>query len=320
MSDHVKKVLLVGTGLMALEYIKVLKALKVESIVVGNRVTSVEIFKDKTGQNVLSGGVENYVNNYNDIPDYAIVAVNVTNLYRVTSNLIKAKISNILVEKPGGFSISEMEKLIKLARENQSRVYIAYNRRFYTSVEVAKKFIAEDGGLLSFNFEFTEWYHVIEKTEHPDDIKQKWFLMNSSHVVDLAFYLAGIPKEMSVYKSGGLKWHNVGSIYNGCGVTENDIPFTYQANWEAPGRWGVELLTAKHRLYLRPLEKLQIQKKGSVEIQDYDLDDKIDTAYKAGLYNEVKAFLYEVGIEKLCTLEEQRKHMDIYSEISGEEY
>jgi predicted dehydrogenase len=229
-------------------------------------------------------------------------------------------VKNILVEKPGGLKKSDMDELLKLADERHVNVYIAYNRRFYASVEAAKKIIDEDGGLLSFNFEFTEWSHVIEKLTHPDEVMQRFFLCNSTHAVDLAFYLGGFPKELKSQISGSLAWHKAGSVYSGCGVTESEIPFVYQANWEAPGRWGVELLTKQHRLYLRPMEKLQIQNKGSVAIDFCEIDDKIDTDFKAGLYAQTKAFLTGDGAEKLCTLGQQRKHMDVYAQISGEEY
>jgi predicted dehydrogenase len=320
MSDNVKKVLLAGAGNMAAEYVKVLDALGAEAVIVGNRQASVDAFNEKTGKHAVAGGVAEFLKDNKNSFEFAIVAVNVNQLFEVTKTLINSNVKNILVEKPGGLKKSDMDELLKLADERHANVYIAYNRRFYASVEVAKKIIDEDGGLLSFNFEFTEWSHVIEKLTHPDEVMQRFFLCNSTHAVDLAFYLGGFPKELKCQRNGGLAWHKAGSVYSGCGVTERDIPFVYQANWEAPGRWSVEFLTKQHRLYLRPMEKLQIQNKGSVAIDFCEIDDKIDTDFKAGLYAQTKAFLTGEGAEKLCTLVAQRKHMDVYADISGEEY
>jgi predicted dehydrogenase len=320
MSDNVKKVLLAGAGNMAAEYVKVLDALDAEAVIVGNRKESVDVFNEKTGKHAIAGGVAQFLKDNENSFEFAIVAVNVNKLFEVTKQLVNANVKNILVEKPGGLKKSDMDELLKLADERHVNVYIAYNRRFYASVEAAKKIIDEDGGLLSFNFEFTEWAHIMEKLSHPDEVMQRTFLCNSTHAVDLAFYLGGFPKEMKCQRSGGLTWHTAGSVYSGCGVTECDIPFVYQANWEAPGRWSVELLTKQHRLYLRPMEKLQIQNKGSVAIDFCEIDDKIDTDFKAGLYGQTKAFLTGEGVEKLCTLEQQRKHLDVYAQISGEDY
>jgi predicted dehydrogenase len=320
MSNNVKNVLLVGAGNMAAEYMKVLDALGAEAVIVGNRKESVDAFNEKTGKHAVSGGVEQFLKDNETSFEFAIVAVNASKLSEATKHLINANVKNILVEKPGGLKKSDFDELLKLADEHHANVYIGYNRRFYASVSEAKKIIEEDGGLLSFNFEFTEWPHVLEKRSHPDEVMQRMFFCNSTHVADLVFYLSGFPKELKTQRSGGLAWHKAGSVYSGCGVTERDIPFTYQANWEAPGRWGVELLTKQHRLYLRPLEKLQIQNKCSVAIDSCDIDDKIDKDFKAGVYAETKAFLTGEGAEKLCTLAAQRKHMDVYEQISGEDY
>ena len=64
-------------------------------------------------------------------------------------------------------------------------------------------------------------------------------------------------------------------------VSPTQVPlFSYQANWNAPGRWGIEILTSQHRLYLRPMEKLQIQNTGSVDISEVEIDDQLDKEFK----------------------------------------
>ena len=67
--------------------------------------------------------------------------------------------------------------------------------------------------------------------------------------------------------------------------------FSYHANWEAPGRWSVEILTPKHRLYFKPMETLQIQEIGSVAVNPVQIDDTLDKEFKPGLYLQVKSFL-----------------------------
>lgn len=48
------------------------------------------------------------------------------------------------------------------------------------------------------------------------------------------------------------------------------------ADWEAPGRWGVEVLTRNNRLILRPMEHLQVTPLGSVKVEAVSLEDKLD--------------------------------------------
>ena len=121
--------------------------------------------------------------------------------------------------------------------------------------------------------------------------KKRWILHNSSHVIDLAFYLGGEPQEMYSFSKGGFEWHPNGTIFTGAGVSKNGALFSYHSNWDAPGRWGVEILTRNHRLIFRPLEKLQIQKLKSVIIEEVKLDDELDIKFKPGLYRQLIAFL-----------------------------
>lgn len=321
MSNNIEEVLLVGTGAMAIEYVKVLKSLDVTYKVVGNTKESVDKFSELTGDAAYVGGIDKYVSeNGGNIPDKAIVAVNGASLSGVAKSLILIGVKSVLLEKPGGISRAEINELITVAEGQEAKVYIAYNRRFYDSVNMARRIIEDDGGLIACNFEFTEWRHIIEKTAHPDYIKQKWFLMNSTHVVDLVFHIAGMPTRLDSIVQGSLSWHNAGCNYVGSGITDKDILFSYQANWNAPGRWGVEFLTERHRLYLRPLEQLSIQDNGSIIIEPVEIDSDKDKIYKAGLYNEVCAYIEGDKYNRLCSLEEQKKHMDIYEVISGEEY
>ena len=97
--------------------------------------------------------------------------------------------------------------------------------------------------------------------------------------IDLAFFLGGEPKELSCFTFDKLAWHKP-AVFTGAGITNTGALFSYQANWNAPGRWGIEILTSQHRLYLRPMEKLQIQNTGSVDISEVEIDDQLDKEFK----------------------------------------
>ena len=93
--------------------------------------------------------------------------------------------------------------------------------------------------------------------------------------------------------------------------------FSYQANWDAPGRWAVELLTSKHRIYLKPMEQLQLQDKGSVKVYPVEIDDHLDKVFKPGFYLETKAFI-DNETARLCSIQDQLQHMSsIYEKILG---
>jgi predicted dehydrogenase len=307
---------LIGAGSMAVEYAKVLKGMNIDFLVIGRGEDKARIFSEKTGVDVITGGLSSYIEKSKQLPTHAIVATGVETLAQTTIELMEAGVTQILCEKPGGLYTNEIERVAKLAAQNKANILLAYNRRFYASVLKAKDIIEEDGGVTSFNFEFTEWSHVIAPLTKGKGVKEGWFLANSTHVVDLAFYLGGAPKQISCFTSGRLDWHPSSSVFAGAGVSETGALFSYQANWEAPGRWGVEILTRKHRLYLRPMEKLQIQKIGSVQLEPVEIDDAVDTQYKPGLYKQTEAFL-SANHSQFITIAEQHELMVIYNQMAS---
>lgn len=310
-------VLIVGAGYMGKEYGKVLKALDIPFKVVCRSEASALKYRDEIGIMPLYGGVENAVVRLDQRPNAAIVAVNVEQLSKSVITLLRFGVKNILVEKPSGLNREEILDVCKVCRSENANVFVAYNRRFYASTEKALEIISDDGGVSSFNFEFTEWSSSIVKTSHAATVKEEWLLANSSHVIDLAFFLGGNPKEMCSFHSGSLSWHSRACKYAGAGITEKGALFSYQANWDAPGRWAVEVLTSEHRLYLKPMEKLFIQNKNSVSVEEVPLDDQLDIDFKPGLYKQVKAFLSEERDSRLLTIEDQLKHMDFYNKMEG---
>lgn len=315
MSDNLtKNVLLVGTGPMAVDYFKVLNELNCKVTVVGRGEISSNKFEEMTGHKPMTGGIQKFLEEGNCEFGKAIVAVGMEALKETSIQLIDFGIKSLLVEKPAGLNFEEITDLADFSKKKEADVFVAYNRRFYASVQKAKKIIEEDGGVTSFNFEFTEWSLVIEKLEKASGVKENWFLGNSTHVVDLAFYLGGRPNEISCYTSGGLNWHPKASVFSGAGVSENGALFSYQANWEAPGRWSLEIITKKHRLILRPLEKLQIQKIGRINTDFVELNDELDSKFKPGLYLQTKAFLQSEN-DSLLKINEHLKNCRYYAKI-----
>ncbi len=316
MSDNIK-VLLVGCGSMGIEYTKILKRLGVEYIVVGNSKKGTENYRKETNVEAYEGGIELFLNKNKDKFSHAIVAVPMTKLCESTVLLIKNGVKKILVEKPAGMDIEEVKKIVQMAKWFGVNVYVGYNRRFYSSVKEAEHIIEKDGGVTSYSFEFTEWADTVESSNNSPEVLNRWLLGNSTHVIDLAFFLGGIPEQMSSYVNGELKWHHGGAVYSGAGRANNGALFSYNANWDAPGRWSVEILTREHRLYYRPIEKLQVQERNSVKIVEVTIDNTLDVDFKPGLYRQTEAFLYHEEDRHLISIDEHFRIMSLYEQIAG---
>ena len=312
MSDNL---ILVGTGLMAGEYAKVLLAAKIPFTAVGRGEASAAKFEEKWGVKPVCGGCESYLAAH-PAPENAIVAVGVEELGKVTRQLLSAGCRRILVEKPGGLSAREIGENVELAKKCRADVFVAYNRRFYNSTIQARSIIAEDGGIRCVSFDFTEWSHRLCDLVKGPGVMEFWFCANSTHVVDLAFYLGGRPEKIECFRSGSLKWHPASAIFAGAGVTERGALFSYRADWASAGRWGVVAYTPRRSLIFCPMEQLQEQLVGSIQITPVALQDSDDTDFKPGLKKQVAAFLNGEWKE-FCTLEEQFAMMSVYCKMAG---
>lgn len=312
--------LLIGSGSMAVEYAKVLDAQGRDFTVVGRGTASAVVFAEKTGHSVLTGGLDAAISSGRLAgATTAIVSVGVEALYETSMALLNLGVKHLLIEKPGLLHPHQIYPLLEAARAAGSRVYIAYNRRFLSSVRRAQEIIAQDGGLTSFTFDFTEWGHEIETLKKAPGVKERWLLGNSSHVLDLAFFLGGIPQKLNVARTGALSWHPTAAVFVGSGISVTGKPFSFHANWDAPGRWGVELCTIKHKLILRPMEKLRVMRKGSIQIEDATAnadDTRLDLEFKPGLFRQVEAF-FAANTGALCTLEELSVNLKHYCDIAG---
>lgn len=311
-----EKILILGAGPISAEYYKIFSSMGLDPVVVGRGEKSAAQFQQLVpGANILLGGLEANRSALQGV-NRAVVAVSEDQLHIPCHILIESGVKNILVEKPGAATFEDLVALKSAADRHQAHVSIAYNRRSYSSVRELKKRIAEDGGVKSFTFDFSERAYVIEPLEKNPGVKENWFWHNSSHVVDLAFYLGGRPKRMHSEAAGRLSWHPAGAVFVGSGVSESGALFSYHANWSGPGRWGLEFVTDKNKYFLRPIEKLQVQKLGSMAVEDVVLDDKMDQEFKPGFKLQCERFMSGSG-EGLVALNEQTEMIPSYQQILG---
>lgn len=314
-----KKVLVVGAGLMAHEYLNVLKDIGAVVKVIGRGAENIAKLKSEFPNfECAEGGVALLSRDEVDGYDFAINTVNIEYLEDTTSMLVDLGIKNVLVEKPGGLDIAKMKKLHDLSLANKSNILIAHNRRFFQSV---KRLILEaelDGGITSALFDFTEWTHTFGRDSHSESVLNKWIISNSSHVIDTVFFLIGDPVELNSQTAGKnvIDWHRSGSVFTGSGKSSSSIPFSYHANWVSAGRWSIEVCTNKRRFFLVPMEQLKQQKLGEIKIEDIDIDNEVDTRYKPGLFQQTVDFLCGEH-RNFINLEGQIERHAVYSEIGA---
>jgi len=209
------------------------------------------------------------------------------------------------------------DKLISFSKQlTDQTVRIGYNRLLYPSFHKLKFLAEQEGGITSCTFTFTEWIHTINFEFYPSEVYSRWGISNSLHVISMAMELIGMPKSLSSFQQGSLEWHPSGSSFVGSGISENNIPFSYHANWDSAGRWGVEVMTKNNIYRLIPLEGLFVCHKGSVNWEPIPLNFAYPKV-KAGIAEQIAIMLNdekekEIG---LITLEKASEYNKLAEKI-----
>lgn len=307
---------IIGAGYMAREYAKVLLALDKPFLVIARRESTVDEIKSELGISAYAGSIEDIIQDTQLTPDEAIVCTPVDTLASITLDLIDLGVKKILIEKPGALSAAELYKIKDASKQANADVFIGYNRRFFQSTLALEHKLKEEE-LTAANFEITEWAHVIADDPSSVKVKQKWVLANTSHVIDFVMHITGQFKELSSFCSGMLPWHKSAARFVGAGVSNKGILISYCGYWDGPGRWSAEFITTQNRYIFRPMEKLQVQKLGSVAVDfDETIDYELDEKFKPGIYLQTEAYL-KGNYQKLCTIEEQIGAFKLYGKISN---
>tara|TARA_B110000008_G_scaffold278353_1_gene321894 strand:- start:235 stop:1194 length:960 start_codon:yes stop_codon:yes gene_type:complete len=141
-----------------------------------------------------------------------------------------------LIEKPVAI---DPQYLSRFKKNDHAQVRVAYNRRFYSTIQNAKKFISDEGAV----------HARIELPEMVNEIgNYNGVLLNSAHGIDLLLYLfedihlhdvyhykndAG---RMAIFKS------NCGTIIN------------LTMNWNSPSNFMINIESGTKRLEIKPFE------------------------------------------------------------------
>lgn len=308
-----KSVLIVGAGDMAKQYALALSHMNIKDVTI---ISKNKKEPSSFGTNkLLVGGFENQLP-LMDKKDLVIIATTTPLLLPATKLAVEHGQTNILVEKPGSLYYDELSLFRRKLKKE--RIRIAYNRLLYPSFHKLKLLSDKDDGITSCRFNFTEWIHKIPFERYQKDEYSRWGISNSLHVISTAMELIGMPKEISCYQSGNLDWHKSGSIFVGSGVSENNIPFSYHADWEGVGRWEIEAITTKNAYRLIPLEELHVCKKGDVTWESVPLKTAFP-GVKAGIAEEI-AVMLDPDIERkvpMISLERAIEYNKLAEKILG---
>ena len=311
-----RSVLLIGASWMAHQFARALKSFDIREVtVISRKETSAKQFHKEYGFNTLTGGFEE---NLPELPpfDLVIIATPVHVLLPAASCAIQYNQTNLLIEKPGSVY---PEKLAQFKENGETqKVRIGYNRLLYPNFHKLKELVKMEGGVSSCRYTFTEWLHSIDFEKDEPEAYERWGISNSLHVISMAHELIGFPCELSTFHKGHLSWHPSGSNFVGAGITEKKIPFSYQADWDSGGRWGIDVITKENVYRLIPLEDLYVCKKGGVLWEKVPFDLAFPDL-KQGIAEEIAVMLDEelCEVAEMMTIDKAIRYNEMAEEIFG---
>ena len=310
-----KNILVFGSSLMAEEYLKVIKGLEHNAIIIGRNPEKAKELAEKynfTGFGDSTNSLDKIDCNKIDL---VIVASAIESLKEITIECMKKGLNNILIEKPGALNLKELQEIE--GQQEEQNLRIAHNRRFHNSVILLKKHIEIDGGPTGCFFDFTEREKDLVNSKKDKEVIERWGFANSTHVIDTAFHLIGLPTEISTDQGSSWNIHPSGITFVGHGKSDKCL-FSYFASWRSGGRWNVEISTLKGRYKLSPLETLQFCEKDQFNWIDLEIENKDDEDYKPGLLKMVKSMLEKnEEIQNLPSIKEEIETCKAINKIFG---
>ena len=285
------KVAIIGAGRMGRFHLETLKDMKnIELVAILTTANGTENRKKLKNKYKIKNDYENIdeLLSHSNI-DVAFIQQSVQEVYPIEKKLLSNKI-NCLIEKPPALDIKKVLELERLTKKNNLVSVVGFQRRFYSNLQVIKKYYKQLGYLYSINVEAPESFDVIKnKKKFIKPVLKKWFYSNGIHMIDLMLFFAN-SEIKQIYKiTRKIEEKICNNSFNAIIKFKKNLVGQYISNWKSPGSWSIKLYYTNGQVVISPIEKTKIifPKNKVIEIKN----SKIDEKYKPGLFLQNKHFL-----------------------------
>lgn len=275
--------------------------------------TSAQEFAIKFGIKSISESISELYNN--STPDLVVIAVPELELLSICKETFHYPWVHF-IEKPVGHNYAEAAYLAKIATELNARVFVALNRRFYSSTHTLKAAIDLEIGPKNFVVVDQESSLKALKAGQPELVVQNWMFANSIHMIDLLRYLAnGEIVNINNYKQEISA--DVWNITSNIQFSSGDIA-TYVGIWNSPGPWSLNCFTGNSRWELRPIEQAHFQLSDEFKTTEVPIDIW-DQQFKPGVRRMADELLkyFKFGKTELPTIHVALDSMKSVQQIYG---
>ncbi len=310
------KVAFVGAGYMASEHAKAfsdLPGVSLSGVFSRTRARAEQLAAAYPGMAVCDSIAELYEQTGADL---VVVTVKELSMAAVAAECFAFPWA-VLLEKPAGYDLTDAKSILGAATKAGSKVYVALNRRSYSSTQQVLARLAETSG--------ARFVKVIDQQDQlaardiykePPAVVRNYMYANSIHLIDYfrVFCRGEVTAVVPV-----MPWtpEQPGMVVSKIEFASGDVGL-YEGVWNGPGPWTVTVVTPQERLEMRPLEQASVQLRGERKVAALEISAD-DVAFKPGLRHQAAQAVAAVRGEanQLPTLADSWKSMQLVARIFG---
>lgn len=279
------RVAFVGAGAMAHEHAKAFNDIAaVELVGVWNRTRQrAEQFAAAFNIPYVAESVTQLY--YETRPDLVIMAV----LEPAINAVARTVLSHpwvVVMEKPPGIDLADALQIQSIAGSHQRRVFVALNRRQYSSTLTALDSLRDAEGPRLIVVNDQEDLNAALSLGYPQSLVDNWMFANAIHLID---YISIFARGQVVEFARTFAWEpDRPEIVSAALTFDSGDRAIYTCVWNGPSPWSVVVATPEVRWELRPLEHAAFQLRGE-RIQRTLDQDPWDQQYKPGFRRQAEA-------------------------------
>ena len=223
----------------------------------------------------------------------------------------------VLLEKPAGYDLADATRIRDAARREGRRVFVALNRRAYSSTRQAVDLLVRDSSARFIKvIDQQDQKAAMEVNKQPELVARNFMFANSIHLIDY-FRVLGRGEIAGVEPVVPWNPQQPGLVLARVNFTSGDIGL-YEGIWNGPGPWIVSVNTAAQRIEMRPLEQVSVQLRGTRAVTQLEIDPD-DKTFKPGLRYQAAQALAATRGERadLATLDDSWHSMKLVADIFG---
>lgn len=310
------KVAFVGAGYMATEHAKAfadLPGVSLVGIFSRTRARAEQLADAYPGMVVCDSIPELYQRTQADL---VVVTVREMSMNSVAGECF-AFPWTVLLEKPAGYDLNDANSIRSAANSKGARVFVAFNRRTYSSTRQALARLESNPGQRFIKvMDQQDQGFARDVVKEPPEVVKNYMYANSIHLIDY-FRVFGRGEIIEVVPVEPWNSENPGMVLAKIVFASGDIGL-YEGVWNGPGPWAVSVVTSQERLEMRPLEQVAVQLRGERKVTALDIDPD-DSAFKPGLRYQAQQAVAAVRGEphQLASLEDSWQSMNLVARIFG---